>query len=179
MNIDIFAEPPKSKPFFKWPFPKKEEIITPPKIPVLSSEDHKLIKESEGLRLNAYQCSANVWTIGFGSTRGMDGAPVKPGQSITIEQARALYVRDINIFSASVRRLVTVKINDNQFSALVSLAYNIGLGNFRASTLLRKLNRGDFVGCSMEFGKWRRANGKINRGLVARRERERIMFITA
>ena len=179
---------------FKWPKfwtpleskkEKSERIYTethapePPKLPILSAEGHALIKQSEGLNLNAYQCSANIWTIGFGSTRGLDGLPVKPGLSITQTQARALYIRDINIFSGAVRKLVKVPINNNQFSALVSLSYNIGLGNFRSSTLLRQLNRGNYSECSGEFWKWRRARGKIVAGLVARRERERIMFITA
>ena len=173
-NESIYDEP-----FFKWPFKKKTVKPDPPRLPFLTKDGHNLIKESEGLRLTAYQCSANVWTIGWGSTRGMDGRLVNEGEQITLDQARELYMRDINIFSGSVRKLVKVKINENQFSALVSLAYNIGLGNFRASTLLRKLNRGDYEGCAGEFWKWRRANGEIVAGLVARRERERIMFTTA
>jgi lysozyme len=145
-------------------------------IPIINKNGRDLIKDSEGLRLRAYMCSAHVWTIGYGSTRGIDGLPIKQGDIITVPQAEMLFERDINIFSYAIRKLLCVEITNNQFSALVSLAYNIGVGNFRASTLLRKLNRGDFDGCQAEFGKWRRANGKILPGLVARRERERLLF---
>jgi lysozyme len=175
------------KPFFSEysPPPEMGKTSIPPRphlkpkepvIPMINTYGRQMIKDSEGLRLNAYLCSALVWTIGYGSTRGTDGLPVEKSDVINIDIANQLFERDINVFSFAVRKLLKVPVTVNQFSALVSLAYNIGIGNFRASTLLRKLNRGDTEGASQEFWKWRRANGKILPGLVARRERERILF---
>lgn len=163
-----------------WPFKKTNAYpdCQAPQQMVVNGAGKALIKVNEGLRLKAYRCSAGVCTIGYGSTRGLDCQPVQSGDEITEGEAEALFNRDILVFSSGVRKLCKVDLNQNQFSALVSLAYNIGLGNFRASTLLRKLNRSDYDGCSSEFWKWRRANGKILAGLVARREKERKLFIS-
>ena len=100
-----------------------------------------LIKEFEGCRLTPYRCSAGVPTVGYGTTYRPDGGRVSMcDKPLTIEQADELFDRDINHFSAKVDDLIGVPVSPNQFSAVVSLAYNIGCGNLRSSTLLRKLN---------------------------------------
>ena len=172
---------PEKVPFYLWPFKRTQKpVVKPePRCPMVNKAGYNLIRESESLRLKAYLCSAGVWTIGWGATFGLDGFPVSPGDEITQDEARQLFARDVNFFAKGVRKLVKVPLNDNQFSALVSLAFNIGMGRFRASTMLRKLNRGDYAGAEGEFWKWRRANGRILRGLVVRREKERILFATS
>ena len=103
----------------------------------------------EGLRLSAYKCQAGVWTIGYGHTKA-----VTKGDVITEEKAEELLLDDLSIFEKGVSSLVKVELNENQFSALVSLAFNIGLGNFQKSTLLRLINAGDFPSASKEFTRW-------------------------
>ena len=147
--------------------------------PRVTDNGFKLIMLTEGYSAVPYICAAGTCTIGKGTTRDEDFNPVTMNHpKIDIEIANRLFYRDVKIFAAGVRRDVKVQINDNQFSALVSLAYNIGQGNFRASTLLRRLNRGDYEGCAANFWQWRRANGVILAGLVKRRELERLMFVS-
>lgn len=101
------------------------------------------IKEHEGLRLVAYLDSVGVWTIGYGDT----GPDVVKGLTITKGQAEERLRKRLVEFEGYVNRAVKVKLTQNQFDALVSLVYNIGPTNFNSSTLLRKLNAGDYVGC--------------------------------
>lgn len=132
----------------------------------------------EGYSATPYQCSAKVWTIGYGSTRQPDGTPVTADTpAITREEAKRWLEADLRKFEGAVTRLVDVPLHENQFSALVSLVYNIGSGNFKASTLRSKLNRGDYFGASQEFYKWRRAGGKVLNGLVRRRAAEEALFL--
>ena len=155
------------------------ESIAKSRPPKVTDQGLKLIMLAEGYSAKPYICAAGVCTIGKGTTMDADFKPVTmdhPQIDITI--ANKLFYRDVKIFANGVRRDVKVPLNDNQFSALVSLAYNIGQGNFRASTLLRKLNRGDYQGCADNFWQWRRANGVILSGLVKRRELERKLFMT-
>jgi lysozyme len=130
-----------------------------------------LIKTFEGLKLNAYRCPAGVLTIGYGTTAG-----VKPGQAITAAKAEELLAADLRKFEDTVNTSVAVPITQGQFDALVSLAYNIGSGAFRASTLLRKLNAKDYAGAAEQFPRWNRAGGKVLAGLTRRREAERKLF---
>jgi lysozyme len=130
-----------------------------------------LIKTFEGLKLNAYKCPAGVWTIGYGTTKG-----VKPGQAITAAKAEELLAADLRKFEDTVNTSVAVPITQGQFDALVSLTYNIGSGAFRASTLLRKLNAKDYAGAAEQFPRWNRAGGKVLAGLTRRREAERKLF---
>lgn len=130
-----------------------------------------LIKEFEGLRLTAYRCAADVWTIGYGHTAG-----VKKGDTITAGEADALLLNDLATSEQAVSRAVTAPLNQSRFDALVSLVFNIGQGNFRRSTLLKKLNRLDYTGASDEFLRWTRAGGKVVPGLVRRREAEKALF---
>lgn len=132
----------------------------------------QIIKSFEGKELKAYKCPAGIWTIGYGDTEN-----VKQGMIITEAEADARLSNRLNKdFCPAVERLVKVKINDNQFSALVSLVYNIGVGAFEKSTLLRKLNAGDFAGAAEQFDRWNKAGGKVLNGLVKRRAAERKLF---
>ncbi len=135
----------------------------------------ELIKQFEGLRLTAYQDSGGVWTIGYGHT----GPDVRPGMTITRARAEQLLENDLREFERGVSRLVRVPLNSNQFSALVSFAFNVGLGNLQGSTLLRLLNRGDYAGAAAQFGRWVRVGSQVLAGLVRRRHAERQLFLTA
>lgn len=130
-----------------------------------------LLKEFEGLRLNAYLCPANVWTIGYGTTNG-----VVPGMTITQDEAEGLLREDVEKFEAAVTRLVTVPLEQYQFDSLVSIIYNIGESAFRSSTLLRLLNAGDYAGARGQFGRWVKAGATTLPGLVRRRAAEAEMF---
>lgn len=131
-----------------------------------------LIKKWEGLRLTAYQCSAGVWTVGYGYTWN-----VYKGMKITQSQADAFLRDTLKVFERDVNRLVTVQLNQNQFDALVSFTYNLGAGALANSTLLKKLNAGDYYGASQEFKKWVYADKKKLRGLVNRRKDEAELFL--
>ena len=133
-----------------------------------------LIKLFEGLRLTAYQDMVGVWTIGYGHT----GPDVKAGLTITQQQAEQLLINDLARFNNGVNALVTVKINQNQFDALISFSYNLGLGSLQQSTLLRLLNAGNFQAAADQFPRWDRAGGKEVAGLLARRNAERALFLT-
>lgn len=133
-----------------------------------------LIKQFEGLRLIAYQDVVGVWTIGYGHT----GKDVTPGLVITQTQADQMLCGDLACFETGVSNLVTVALNENQFSALVSFSYNLGLGNLGSSTLLRLLNAGDYQGAAAQFPRWNRAGGKVYDGLTKRRLAEQALFDT-
>lgn len=137
----------------------------------------ELIRHYEGFRPKAYKCPAGVWTIGYGSTFYANGKKVREGDTITEQDARLLLSLVVSEFSAQVKKLLKVELKDNPFSAVVSLAYNIGMGNFKSSTLLKKLNTND-SSAAEEFLKWTRAGGKVLPGLVARRHAERLLFIS-
>jgi lysozyme len=134
------------------------------------------IKEAEGLRLEAYQCSANVWTVGYGATRIM-GKPVKQGDKITTREAEAILKSDLREFEDAINQSVKTPMTQSQFDALVSLVFNIGIGAFRRSTILRKMNEADYAGAALEFPRWNKVGGKVNRGLTLRRAREASLFV--
>ncbi len=136
-----------------------------------SQQGLDLIKSFEGLRLSAYKCPADVWTIGYGTTAG-----VKPGQVITQERAEELLREDVTKVEAQVLRNIKVTLKQGQFDALVSFTYNLGAGNLANSTLARLLNAGDYMGAAAQFDRWNKAGGKVLKGLVARRAAERAMF---
>ena len=137
-----------------------------------------LIKHFEGFRSTPYQCSAKVWTIGYGSTYTSDGARVTQDTPL-IDKAKAEQWLMITLqkYALAVHKLITVPLNPFQHGALVSFTYNVGTGNLQASTLRAKLNRGDYKGAAGEFPKWRRAAGQILPGLVKRRAAEKELFI--
>ena len=135
--------------------------------------DH--IKSSEGLRLEAYPDPGSSdglpVTIGYGTTK-IDGKAIKLGTKITKEQAEAYLRADLEAFAARVASLIKVKLTNNQFGALVSFAYNIGLGAFEKSTLLRLLNAGDYKSVPAQLRRWNKNDGKVMQGLINRREKE-------
>lgn len=152
----------------------------------LSDEGEKIIKNFEGLRLDAYRDSAAVWTIGYGSTRYHDGKPVKPGDKLADEaQADILFRNTLGQYENAVNDLVRVPINQNQFDALVSFTYNEGTGALKESTLLRKLNKGDYQGAADQLLIWDKiTNPKTGEKttlntLVKRRKQERQLFLSA
>ena len=123
-----------------------------------------LIKEFEGLRLKAYKCPGGVWTIGYGHTAG-----VKPGMVITESQAEEFLKEDLLVFEKAVNNQ-NLSINQNQFDALVSLVYNIGIGNFKKSTLLLKVRIDPGDNSIMdEFLRWVYSKGRVLPGLQRRR----------
>lgn len=150
----------------------------------------KLMETDEGDVLYAYDDGDGKWphppimpgdpvkgvlTIG----RGHTGPDVHPGQKIDENESNTLFVADLHGFEVAVNNLVSHDINSNQFSALVSFAYNVGSGNLSASSLLKRLNEGDVQGAADEFGEWiRDSTGAVSAGLVTRRAQERALFLT-
>lgn len=130
-----------------------------------------LIKRSEGLRLKAYRCPAGVPTIGYGST----GPHVKMGMTITEAEAERLLREDLERFEKGVVQMAGM-MTPGQFSALVSFAFNVGLGALQKSTLLKKHLAGDYDGAAREFAKWNKAAGKVLPGLVTRRADEAALY---
>lgn len=150
----------------------------------ITAKGLEMIKEFEGYHKAlpdgsciAYRCPAGVLTIGFGCTKG-----VKEGMIWTRQQAEAQLLKELASHEAAVARLVTVDLNDNQRDALISFAYNLGNEALRTSTLLRKLNKGDYPGAQAEFMKWTKhkdpKTGKLktSRGLAVRRAKEMALF---
>lgn len=136
------------------------------------AEALSLIKQFEGCRLDAYPdpgTGGDPWTIGFGHT----GPEVKKGLTWTQNQADKALAADVAKFSSGVRELTKAyPTSSNEYAALVSFAFNVGLGALRDSTLLKKHRAGDKAGAAAEFGKWVNAGGKKLNGLVRRREAE-------
>jgi len=129
--------------------------------------DVSLIRQWEGLRLEAYQDPGGVWTIGYGHTH-----TTYEGMVITGEEAEALLWEDISWVEVAINRNVTVPLTQNQYDALASWVYNLGETNLRRSTLLRKLNSADYDGAAKEFLRWNKMNGETLNGLTRRRESE-------
>lgn len=136
-----------------------------------------LISGFEDTRFKAYDDGVGVWTIGTGTTVYPNGVKVKQGDTCTLEQAKTYFKHDLAKFEKTVNESVTVPLTQNQFDALVSLTYNIGSGAFNNSTLLKKLNKGDYQGAADQFLAWKKAGGKVLPGLVRRREAERALFL--
>lgn len=139
----------------------------------------EIIKKHEGLRLKAYICPAGVPTIGYGSTRYSDGRKIQMGDVITENEAEQMLIHDVRKFEAEIIASVTTPLNDNQLSALISFAYNVGAFAFRKSTLRKKVNANrDDPTIKDEFMKWVRGGGKILPGLVKRRAEEAKLYFT-
>ena len=135
-----------------------------------------LIKQFEGQRLTAYKCPAGIWTIGYGHTSAAGAPEVQPGMTITYQEANAILVRDLGKYEDAVDRLVKVPLTQNQFDALVSFTYNVGEGALAKSTLLKKLNAGQYDAVPAELMKWTKGGGKELPGLVRRRRAECAMW---
>ena len=138
-----------------------------------------LIKEFEGLRLDAYKDSVGIWTIGYGTTAAAGlGIEPRPGQRITQAEAEWYLQKGVTKFADSIFPYFNAPLNENQFGACVSLAYNIGPGAFKRSSVLRHINAGDMDKAADSFLLWNKAGGKVLRGLERRRAAERALFIT-
>lgn len=141
-----------------------------------------LIKRFEGLRLTAYAATEHerqkgIWTIGYGSTRDALGRPIKQGAKLdSIAEAETLLRDTLVDYEAGVNRAVMVQMCQHQFDALVSLCYNIGVGAFSGSTLVRLLNLGDYAGAAEQILRWNKQAGKVLPGLVNRRRAEYDLF---
>ena len=137
----------------------------------LSSKGLEFIKRHEGFRPTAYKCPGKVWTIGYGHTK-----EVREGDTISISEATDLLRDDVEYAEDAVNAFVAVPLNQNQFDALTSFIFNVGVSAFRESTLRRKLNDSDYGGAAAQFPRWNKAAGRVLPGLIARREAEREMF---
>lgn len=149
----------------------------------LSEHGYKVIKNFEGLRLMAYRDVAGVWTIGYGSTLYHDGKKVKPGDKLASEsQADALFKNTLGQYENAVNEFVKVSVSQNQFDALVSFAYNEGTGALKNSTLLAKLNEGDYEAAAAHFLAWNKITDhqtgqkEVCDTLVQRRKEESLLF---
>lgn len=145
----------------------------------ISDEGLRLVRSFEGYHTRlkdgscaAYLCPARVPTIGWGTTEG-----VKLGMVWTEAEATAALLREIAKFETAVNTSVTVEINQNEFDAMVSLAYNIGVAGFKRSSVLKRLNKGDRTGAARAFHMWNRGGGRVLKGLVSRRAREAALFL--
>jgi lysozyme len=138
----------------------------------LGDKGNALIKSFEKCRLEAYQDEGGVWTIGWGHT------PASPGQTCTQAQADAWFLIDVAWAVGIVNALIRVPLTQNEFDALVSFVFNVGAGNFRSSTLRRKLNDGDYAGAAEQFLVWDHVDGAVSDGLKVRREAERALFLS-
>jgi len=134
-----------------------------------SAEGINHIREFEGERLKAYKCSAGVWTIGVGHTSAAGAPEVSEGMTITAAESSTILARDLASFELGVEKMLEVKVTQAQFDVLVSFAFNCGLGSLKKSTLLKRVNEGNFDAVPAELMKWTRAGGKEIAGLVRRR----------
>lgn len=137
----------------------------------INARGHDLIKRHEGLRLTAYLCPAGRYTIGYGHTRN-----VCAGDVVTHEQAERLLREDLAVFEKGVDQLVLVALNANQFAALVSFSFSVGLHALYRSSLLNLLNRGWYAQVPAQLQRWTRAEGRALPGLVKRRRDEAALW---
>ena len=144
---------------------------------IVNEKAKALIKRFEGKRLRAYRCPAGVLTIGYGHTSAAGLPKVTDGMSITDAEADAIFSHDIELFSAQVAPLIKADVSGNQFGACVSLAYNIGVGAFSKSSVLRFVNQKKFQSAADAFKLWNKAGGRVLPGLTERRAAERELFL--
>jgi len=133
----------------------------------VSQECVDMIKFFEGFGSKAYLCPADVWTIGYGRTKN-----VKEGDVVNELQAERDLLEELEVFGEQVLNTVQVSLKQNQFDALTSWTYNLGVGNLQSSTLLKVLNSGDYTSAGKEMLRWNKAGGKVLAGLTRRRESE-------
>lgn len=165
--------------------PPDQEFLVPPKEEInnfvnsgrdVNQRTIDLIKHFEGLSLTAYQDEAGIWTIGWGHTGLMhDDGTVYPGRKITFEKAVQLLRYDMDQTEAQVEALVKVPLNDDQFGALVSFHFNTG--GLPQSTMLKKLNNGNYASAADEFIRWNKVGGKVVSGLTRRRLSEKNLYL--
>ena len=137
----------------------------------ISEEGLSLIKKFEGCELKAYRCSANVLTIGYGHTKG-----VEEDQEITQEEAEEMLASELGEYEGYINDMVECDLEQYQFDALVAWVYNLGPTNLRSSTMLKRLNANDLDDVPTQIRRWNKAGGKVLAGLTRRREAESLMF---
>ena len=137
----------------------------------ISQEGIDLIKHFEGCELESYRCSANVLTIGYGTTKN-----VVEGMKISQHQAEELLMKDLEEFEEYVEDLIDVKLEQHQFDALVAWTYNLGPPNLKTSTLRKVLNKGAYDDVPEQMKRWNKAGGQVLKGLVRRRDAEALLF---
>lgn len=138
----------------------------------ISNNGLDLVKHFEGLVLEAYKCPAGVWTIGYGHTKD-----VQPGDEWSEDHAEHMLEVEMEEYEKYINDLVEVELNQNQFDAMVSWVYNLGVGNLQSSTLLKVLNAGDYAGVPEQIMRWNKAGGKVLEGLTRRRQAEADLFV--
>ena len=137
----------------------------------ISEEGLALIKKFEGCELEAYRCSANVLTIGYGHTKG-----VKEGDTITKDEAEYMLQEEMIEYEGYVNDMVDVELNQSQYDSLCAWVYNLGPTNLQSSTLLKVLNEGKYNEVPQQIKRWNKANGQVLNGLIRRREAEALLF---
>ena len=137
----------------------------------ISQEGLALIKKFEGCELKSYRCSAEVLTIGYGHTKG-----VEEGQEITQEEAEEMLSSELEEYEGYINDLVECELEQCQFDALVAWVYNLGPSNLKSSTLMKRLNSNDLKDVPNQLKRWNKAGGKILQGLVRRRKAEALLF---
>ena len=137
-----------------------------------------LIKRWEGLRLTAYKDAVGIWTIGYGHTAEAGPPAPKAGMKITEQEAEDILKRDLRHYERAVTKAISIAPTSNQFAAMTSLCFNIGPGNFAQSSVVRLLNAGKPREAADAFLLWNKAGGKVLKGLTARREDEKKLFLT-
>ena len=150
----------------------------------LSKDGEAMIKGFEGLRLKAYRDSAGIWTIGYGSTRYSNGNAVKATDELDSETAASdLFNNTLKEYEDAVNKHTRTELTQNQFDSLVSITYNVGAGIMQGSTLIKKLNTGDFAGAADQFLVWDKITDPhtrkkvVNKTLAERRSIERDNFL--
>lgn len=141
-----------------------------------ANDARAMVQNWEGLSLRAYKCPAGIWTIGYGSTKGLNGRDVLPGSSISRRQAEELLTRDICAIQLQAAPLIEVEVTSGQHIALLDFIYNVGIQAFSNSTLRKHLNAGRFQDAAYQFKQWKYSKGKELPGLIRRRAAEMKLF---
>lgn len=143
----------------------------------MTPEGLALIRRHEGYRKTAYRCPAGVWTVGYGHTSMAGPPPVFAGLEVSRAQANEILARDVEAVARQVTALLKVPLASQEFSALVSFAFNVGIGNFAKSSVLKAVNAGDFAAVPRRLQLWTKAGGKVLPGLIRRRAAEAELFV--
>ena len=146
----------------------------------ISKEGLALIKKFEGCPTEnglavSYKCAANVWTIGYGSTK-YEGKPVEGGMCITTQEAEDLLLHEMEEYEGYINDCVKVPLHQHQFDSLVAWVFNLGPSNLTASSMLKVLNESAYEDVPFQMRRWNKANGKVLEGLTRRRLAESLLF---
>jgi lysozyme len=149
-------------------------------MPKINAKGLDILESSEGCHLTAYPdpgSGGEPYTICYGATAHQDGSPIQPGETMTQTECNTLLEFDLQVFEEGVNNLCARPLNTNQFSALVSFAYNEGVEALATSTLMALVNAGHFVEAANQFQYWVWSNGQVIPGLITRRAREKALFL--